>query len=234
MTSSSPSLVPSISDFTSEVATSFTTGTFIANPPFSATPFVPQTETITEPTNTVPTSSPEVSSSSSSTGSPTGATAAVQNDGGISTTAVAGLSLGLGLLVGLIGATLIYFYRRRHAAAVKNARSMPRDGEALLGYRDELEEKQIRLDSPVPQPAAVPHARIMEWVQRTRTTSISSIASSYFPTIVSDSQSTVVRSQSMASSKSAYSQASAFPSSASQYEFEGGPSRPPDLYKINE
>ncbi|KAJ7680661.1 hypothetical protein DFH06DRAFT_1163853 [Mycena polygramma] len=156
-----------------------------------------------------------------------------QSDG-ISTAALAGLSLGLGLLVGIICATIIYIYRRRRAA--KNARGRPADGgEALLAYQDE--EKQGRLETPVPERTPVPHARVLEWVQRNRTTSISSIASSYFPTIVSDSQSTVMRSQSMASSRSAYSQASALPSRASEenhHESEGGPSRPPELYRINE
>ncbi|KAJ6476029.1 hypothetical protein C8R47DRAFT_663504 [Mycena vitilis] len=168
---------------------------------------------------------------SSSSAAPTSTNA--QSDG-ISTAALAGLSLGLGLLAGLICATIIYIYRRRRAA--KNARGRPADGgEALLAYQDE--EKQARLETPVPEPTPVPHARVLEWVQRNRTTSISSIASSYFPTIVSDSQSTVMRSQSMASSRSAYSQASALPSRTSEenhHELEGGPSRPPELYRINE
>lgn len=78
---------------------------------------------------------------------------------------------------------------------------------------------------------------------------MSSLAPSYFPIIESDiesvvhsestvhrSASTVMRSQSIASSRSAYSQASAPLSRVSDesQETERGPSRPPHLYMITE
>ncbi|KAJ6594250.1 hypothetical protein B0H19DRAFT_1094635 [Mycena capillaripes] len=244
MTSVSPTSFPSFSGVDSLEGSSTVFGPPAASPfcvyysrsclpPLIFTAATPPERTLTHTITPTPITTTFVSASGSPEASP-GTTGDTQN-GGISTTALAGLSLGLGLLVGLIGATIIYVYRRRRAAAARKARGEPRDGEALLGYRDE--EKQMRLDSPVAPPAPVPNARIMDWVQLNRATSFSSVASSYFPTIVSDSQSTVVRSQSMASSKSAYSQASAFRGRASDenhYEFEGGPSRPPELYRINE
>ncbi|KAJ7772734.1 hypothetical protein DFH07DRAFT_171843 [Mycena maculata] len=148
---------------------------------------------------------------------------------GLSIGAITGLSLGIGLLVGLVAAMLIIFARRRRAP--KNIQSRGTDqGEALLGYQDK--EKQPTLYDPAPQP--IPHARVVEWVQRTRAVSISTIASSFFPTIA-DSETTVARSQSIGgmSSRSTYSQMSALRAENNYPEFEG-PSRPPDLYKINE
>ncbi|KAJ7451726.1 hypothetical protein B0H11DRAFT_2329685 [Mycena galericulata] len=171
-----------------------------------------------------------------------------QNGGnsGLSAGAIAGLSLGIGLLVGLVAATIFFFYGRRRAPKNARAQAGGRDREALLGYHRH-EEKHPGLYNPVPAPAPapqpIPHARVADWVQRTRAVSTSTIAPSFFPTIA-DSETTVRRSQSIGghsiggvSSRSAYSQASAFPGESSEDghpEFEGGPSRPPDLYKINE
>jgi hypothetical protein len=60
------------------------------------------------------------------------------------------LSLGLGLLLGLLSATLIYFYRRRRAA--KNEGSgrprewsgkQPVDGESLLGFKNQGSQRLL-------------------------------------------------------------------------------------------
>ncbi|KAJ7646976.1 hypothetical protein FB45DRAFT_185289 [Roridomyces roridus] len=169
---------------------------------------------------------PNPNQANSSQGSP---------DSGLSTGAVAGLSLGLGLLVGLIAALILVLYRRRkarsrknHNAHIVNVRGSV-DGEALL-----YQEKVIPRESS-PLPRRPTYTRITEWVQRTRVTSLSSKAPS---SILSKSESQgegttavgagVIRSQSNASSRSAYSQASAFHST------EQVASRPPDLYRINE
>lgn len=44
------------------------------------------------------------------------------------------MSLGVGLLVGLVAATIIFFYRRRRAPKNVRSEARGRDGEALLGY----------------------------------------------------------------------------------------------------
>ncbi|KAJ6498944.1 hypothetical protein C8R45DRAFT_980448 [Mycena sanguinolenta] len=165
---------------------------------------------------------------------------------GLSTTALAGLCLGFGLLVGLVVCTLIYVTRRRRAAnkaRIQRPRDWPdkpRDDEALLGLR--TQEKQPWREFPGPQPVAVPpvHTRVTEWVQRTRAISIFSIPSSFVPPMsdsdsestVHRSASTVKRSQSMASSRSAYSQASA--ARSEDRPVEAALSRPPLLDSISE
>ncbi|KAJ7130822.1 hypothetical protein C8R43DRAFT_1025098 [Mycena crocata] len=163
--------------------------------------------------------SPAVASGSAASG-------ATSESKGISSGALAGLSLGIGLLIGLVAAILFVFYRRRHNLPTN---SINRDGEALLGYQHA--EKQP-MYSPAPPPAAMPNAKVEAWIQLNRSVSVSTLASSYFPPIDDVDTVTVART---ASSRSAYSQASARHSSEDFAEFEGGPvSRPPDLYKINE
>ncbi|KAJ7187883.1 hypothetical protein C8R46DRAFT_1052953 [Mycena filopes] len=186
------------------------------------------------PTSLVPESSPveflsnATTSTTSTTATGTGFTAADAQS------ALAGLSLGLGLLVGLLFATGIYYYRRRRAE--KTGRGIPddlvrqKDGEALLGYQN-AEKGGAPPPNTYAGRAPVP-PRILDWVQRTRMMSISSKASSWFPTIEDSSStiarthstSTVVRTPSVASSRSMYSQASAFPNRPSEdnsHEFEG-------------
>ncbi|KAJ7723542.1 hypothetical protein B0H16DRAFT_1598401 [Mycena metata] len=203
---------------------------------------------ISSPAHTTTTAFVTPSPPPASTPSPPSPSSIPGQDGGISTAALAGLSLGLGLLIGLILSTGIYFYRRRRAD--KTGRGMPvslmrqADDEALLGAQHTEKGLGFRLDSPPPQRAAVP-PRIMDWVQRARAMSISSKASSWFPTIEdgestvkrsNSGASTVMRTPSVASSRSMYSQASMYPSRPSEdksHEFEGI-SRPPDLYMIHE
>ncbi|KAJ7141444.1 hypothetical protein C8R44DRAFT_763469 [Mycena epipterygia] len=167
------------------------------------------------------TNSPQPSSSGSSSPGPPPA----GQSNGISVGAIAGLSLGIGLLVGLVAFTLFFFYRGRRAR--NNAPS--KDHESLLGYHN---EKYPRLHSPVPQPAPMPNARVMEWIQRTRRASISTISSAFFLPMAK-SETTVSRAQSIVSSRSSYSQASAIPTEENHVE-GGGHSRPPELYRINE
>ncbi|KAJ7077300.1 hypothetical protein B0H15DRAFT_862154 [Mycena belliarum] len=177
-------------------------------------------------------------------GSPTPSPPNAGPDNRISAGAVAGISLGLGLFVGLIGAMLLYLWRRRRAP--KNG-----DGEALLGYqRDAGYQRDEKFASPEPIPppsptVPTPYNRILEWAQGTRPSSVSSMPSSFATRDVPDSdEATVVRSQSNASSRSAYSQASAAysqvstarpgrPSDENHPEFYDS-GRPPHLYRISE
>ncbi|KAK7005828.1 hypothetical protein R3P38DRAFT_3039848 [Favolaschia claudopus] len=155
---------------------------------------------------------------------------------GLSTMAVAGLSLGLGLLFGFIGATLVYIYRRRRRAAKK-----ARNANSLLDR--EKHPQTYSLSTPIP-PVPPAHRRIIDWVQRTRPGSMTSVPSSYSlitpddsESIVHRSISSVMRAKSTASSRSAYSQASAARERPSVEEprSEGGVSRPPQhLYRISE
>ncbi|KAJ7217710.1 hypothetical protein GGX14DRAFT_437922 [Mycena pura] len=214
------------------MATSFATVEpfTVTQPSKATTQNVPQTVNVVSITVT--------SSPTAHTATPS-SSVAVQNrvDNGLSIAAIAGLGLGVGFIVGIAAATLIYFARRRYAARPRGVPS--RDGQALLEYQDE--EKQIQLESPVsesqPVAQAAPSARILEWVQRARAVPVPSLASSHFSTV--ESGNTVIRSHSIVSSLSAYSQASA-PASTSRipddtsFEVKGGSRRPPGLERIKE
>ncbi|KAJ7693334.1 hypothetical protein B0H17DRAFT_1132496 [Mycena rosella] len=169
----------------------------------------------------------ELGPASSSLSSSTGIDAPGAQRNGISAGGVAGISLGLGLFVGLVAATLFYFWRRPRSS--KNG-----DGEALLGYQHE--EKLKHPDAFVAPPAPPPHARIVDWVQRTRPGSVASVETFYS---VPESETTVLRSHSIVSSRSAYSQASAARPTRSSEDYRAlaefdGPSRPPHLQRISE
>ncbi|KAJ6521898.1 hypothetical protein DFH09DRAFT_1191990 [Mycena vulgaris] len=224
MTTSAFVTVAAFTTFAPENSTSFTS--FPQPTQAAVTSFTPSSQ----PASAVPTvfvteTTVVGSSPSSSVANTTGA-----QSSGISAGAVAGISLGLGLFVGLVAATLFYFCRRPRTS--KNG-----DGEALLGHQ-RREEKLLRAATYVPPPAPIPHARILDWVQRTRAVSMSTISSNFSPTVVpeSESESTLIRAQSVVSSRSAYSQASAphgSRTSLDRTEVEG-PSRPPHLYRISE
>ncbi|KAJ7497629.1 hypothetical protein FB451DRAFT_1550451 [Mycena latifolia] len=214
------------------MASSFTVGV----PPPDTTSFFNPDPTPSEPAPVFTvTSVTLVTATDVATVAPSGpmtSSSAATTDNGISAGAVAGISLGLGLFVGLVVATLFYFCRRRRA-------SKHGDNEALLGYqRDEkFTPPSDNFFVPPPPTIPAPHARILEWAQRTRPGSMTSISPSIVSKDASDSEATVLRNHSFVSSRSAYSQASApRPSRTSEDhlpEFEG-PSRPPHLYRISE
>ncbi|KAF7321920.1 hypothetical protein MKEN_00714200 [Mycena kentingensis (nom. inval.)] len=201
-----------------------------------------------------------VTASPSSPASSTASSQSQSSDSGLSAQAIAGLSLAGGLLLGSVIALLYVYLRNRRETREARLRLQPaqsRDHEALLPNMYSDNEKYSSPTTPQAPPAPPANARILDWVQRTRAVSMSSLASSYFPTIASDNQSTVTVGRSISiggvSSRSAYSQASAAPSQPGAgrreeeghpapplgpgyYEFEDAPNsrRQRDLYRISE
>nr|GAT58587.1 predicted protein [Mycena chlorophos] len=171
----------------------------------------------------------------SSSGSTKNDSASKPSSDGLSSQAIAGFSLGAGILAGAI-LVLLYVViqrrrqRRRRQQFARN-QDQSRDNEQLIPREfpaAEQAEEKIPFESPPPTPATpqAAHAKVMQWVQDTRNRARTSVASSYLPTIASEPEGAVdlSRGPSVASSKSAYSQASA--AYTIRRSEEGGTTRP--------
>ncbi|KAJ7072016.1 hypothetical protein C8F01DRAFT_224249 [Mycena amicta] len=142
----------------------------------------PQTVAVSGPTSSSPTYASIVFVTqvvASVTASPSASPESINQSGsGLSSEAIAGLSLAAGLLVGTLVAFLYLFIQRRQRTAreLQRRRGQNRDDEALLPPAYQDQEKTVPLESPLPPPAS---ARIFDWVQKTRAMSMSSLTPSY-------------------------------------------------------
>ncbi|KAJ7693328.1 hypothetical protein B0H17DRAFT_499115 [Mycena rosella] len=140
---------------------------------------------------------------------------------------IIGASVG-GMVLGALLVSLFFFYRRRRAQ-----RQAQYDQSLVAMAYNQDEEKKSTLDAPLrPPPAAT--AKIMDWMQRNRVVSVSTISSFSSPTVLESSggaRTSIARSVAR-TSISAYSQASATPDLIRPEE--GGLTRPPGLSRINE
>ncbi|KAJ6594265.1 hypothetical protein B0H19DRAFT_1094741 [Mycena capillaripes] len=138
---------------------------------------------------------------------------------------IIGASVG-GMVLGALLVTFFFFWRRRRAQ-----RKAARWSQGLEPYTHvQEEERKGSLDVPFDAPTipATPNAKIVDWMRRNRTVSVSTISSFSSPT--------VIESVGTRTSISAYSQASALASGTSGdlKAEEDGLTRPPGLYRINE
>ncbi|KAJ6521903.1 hypothetical protein DFH09DRAFT_211773 [Mycena vulgaris] len=122
------------------------------------------------------------------------------------------------MALGALIVTMFFWYRRRRA------QRRAYHGQGLRVYSYKQDEEKDMLDAPLPT-GAEPNTKVMDWIQRNRVVSVSTISSFSSPTLI-ESASVGTRT-----SISAYSQASAAPGDRPE---EGGRPRPPGLYRINE
>ncbi|KAJ7451732.1 hypothetical protein B0H11DRAFT_2329735 [Mycena galericulata] len=130
-----------------------------------------------------------------------------------------------GMVLGALIVTFFFFYRRRRAQHRAQQ-------QGVDPFNLDEEKKVTSLDVPYTAPGtprtSPNNNRVMDWIQRNRVVSVSTISSFSSPT--------VLESVGARTSISAYSQVSALASGASGdlTPEEGGLSRPPGLDRINE
>ncbi|KAJ7772740.1 hypothetical protein DFH07DRAFT_993849 [Mycena maculata] len=140
---------------------------------------------------------------------------------------IIGATIG-GFVLGALIVTLVFFLRRRRAQ-----RRAPQDQQAPVNpFIQDEEKKTGSLDEPAPETSpTAPNTKVMDWIQRNRVVSVSTISSFSSPT--------VLESVGARTSISAYSQASVLASGTSgdlSRPEPGGFNRlaPPGLHPINE
>ncbi|KAJ7346981.1 hypothetical protein DFH08DRAFT_961383 [Mycena albidolilacea] len=135
---------------------------------------------------------------------------------------IIGASVG-GMVLGALLVTLVFFWRRRRAQ-----RTARRSQAILMGKQDE-EKGSLITPFIVPPIPAAPNAKVVDWMRRNRTVSVSTISSFSSPT--------VIESVGDRTSISAYSQLSALRTSPGDNRVkpeDGGTNVPPRLDRINE